>query len=163
METREIKELIEQLKGTEYGYIDIRHEGSQILLSKTVPVRESAEYARPEKETAEVSQGKSIQTEIPAAFKPAENAVTNNKEEEANCEILKSPMVGTFYESPSPEAEAFIKVGDKVKKGDTLCIIEAMKLMNEIEAECSGTIIEILVDNEAVVEYNQPLFKIKAD
>lgn len=163
METREIKELIEQLKGTEYGYIDIRHEGSQILLSKTVPVRESFESPRQEKETAETNQVKSLQTETPSSIATAEIAVPVMEVEEANCEIVKSPMVGTFYESPSPEAEAFVKVGDKVKKGDTLCIIEAMKLMNEIEAECSGTIIEILIDNEAVVEYNQPLFKIKAN
>ena len=75
-------------------------------------------------------------------------------------EIL-SPMPGTFYTAPSPEAELFVKPGDTVKKGDTLCIIEAMKIMNEIEAESSGVISEVLINNGDPVEYNQPLFKIK--
>ena len=74
-------------------------------------------------------------------------------------EIL-SPMPGTFYAAPSPDADAFIKKGAQVKKGDTLCIIEAMKIMNEIEAEHSGVISEILIKNAEPVEYNQPLFKI---
>ena len=74
-------------------------------------------------------------------------------------EIL-SPMPGTFYAAPSPDADAFIKKGAQVKKGDTLCIIEAMKIMNEIEAERSGVISEILIKNGEPVEYNQPLFKI---
>ena len=69
-------------------------------------------------------------------------------------------MPGTFYSAPSPEAESFVKAGDVVKKGQTLCIIEAMKIMNEIEAESNGVISEILIKNGAPVEYNQPLFKI---
>ncbi len=73
---------------------------------------------------------------------------------------VTSPTVGVFYASPSPESEPFVKVGDKVKKGDTLCIIEAMKLMNEIPAETEGTVAEILASNGQVVEYSQPLFRI---
>lgn len=72
-----------------------------------------------------------------------------------------SPMVGTFYGAPSPEKPSFVKVGDKVKKGQTVCIIEAMKLMNEIECDYDGEVIEILVENEAMVEYGQPLFVIR--
>ena len=72
--------------------------------------------------------------------------------------VLRSPFVGTFYRSPSPGSEAFAEVGKRVKKGDTLCIIEAMKLMNEIEAEFDGVIKEILVENEQPVEFDQPLF-----
>lgn len=75
--------------------------------------------------------------------------------------IMKSPLVGTFYNAPSPDAEAFVKVGDTVKKGQVLGIIEAMKLMNEIECEFDGTLEEILVDNETMVEYGQPLFVIR--
>lgn len=71
-----------------------------------------------------------------------------------------SPLVGTFYNSPSKEAEPFVKIGDKVKKGQTIAIIEAMKLMNEIEADYEGTVTDILVTNESVVEYGQPLFTI---
>jgi acetyl-CoA carboxylase biotin carboxyl carrier protein len=72
--------------------------------------------------------------------------------------LVKSPMVGTFYRSPGPDAKPFVEVGQAVKQGDTLCIIEAMKLLNEIEAEISGTIREILVENGQPVEYGQPLF-----
>ena len=71
---------------------------------------------------------------------------------------VKSPMVGTFYASLSPDKEPFVKIGSKVKKGDTLCIIEAMKLMNEIESEFDGEVVEILIKNEEMVEYNKPLF-----
>ena len=85
----------------------------------------------------------------------------NVKEEEENYKIVKSPMVGTFYESSSPKANPYVKVGDKVKKGDVLCIIEAMKLMNEIESEYDGEIVEVCVKNEEMVEFGKPLFKIK--
>lgn len=76
----------------------------------------------------------------------------------ASGETIKAPIVGTFYEAPSPDADAFVKVGDSVKKGDVLCIIEAMKLMNEIESEVSGVITEILVTNAQPVQYDEPLF-----
>lgn len=75
--------------------------------------------------------------------------------------VIYSPMVGTFYSKSSPSAEPFVKVGDKVKKGDVLCIIEAMKLMNEIESEYDGEIIEIYIQDDEMVEYGKPLFRIK--
>ncbi|MEO0481435.1 MAG: acetyl-CoA carboxylase biotin carboxyl carrier protein, partial [Planctomycetota bacterium] len=81
----------------------------------------------------------------------------------ANGEVFTSPMVGTYYSSPSPDASAFVDVGDRVAEGSTLCILEAMKVMNEIQAEQSGTITEILVKNGDPVEYGQPLFVIDAD
>ena len=80
--------------------------------------------------------------------------------EKTNSEEILSPMPGTFYSSSSPDAAPFIKEGDKVSKGDSLCIIEAMKIMNEIEAEKSGTIVKLLIDDGSAVEYNQPLFLI---
>lgn len=76
------------------------------------------------------------------------------------CEVT-SPIVGTFYTSSSPDADAFVKVGDKVKKGQVLCIVEAMKLMNEIESDVDGEVVEILVENAEMVEFGQPLFRIK--
>ena len=78
--------------------------------------------------------------------------------EDAEGEVVKSPMVGTFYRSSSPDSAPFVEVGDTVKVGDTLCIVEAMKLLNEIESEFAGTIKEILVDNGQPVEYGEPLF-----
>lgn len=83
------------------------------------------------------------------------------KEEIEDYKVIKSPMVGTFYSKPEPTAEPFVKVGDKVKKGQTLCIIEAMKLMNEIEAESDGEIVEICAADDNMVEFGEMLFKIK--
>lgn len=83
------------------------------------------------------------------------------KEEIENYKTIKSPMVGTFYSKSSPTAEPFVKVGDKVKKGQTLCIIEAMKLMNEIESEYDGEIIEICAQDDSMVEFGEKLFKLK--
>lgn len=83
------------------------------------------------------------------------------KEEVENYKIIKSPMVGTFYSKSAPTAEPFVKVGDKVKKGQTLCIIEAMKLMNEIESECDGEIVEVCAQDDSMVEFGESLFKIK--
>lgn len=77
---------------------------------------------------------------------------------EANYETIKSPMIGTFYRKPSPDKDAFVNVGDAVKEGDTVCVIEAMKLFNEIESEISGKIVKVLVDDATPVEYDQPLF-----
>jgi len=80
---------------------------------------------------------------------------------DANLHVVKSPFVGTFYGSPAPGKPAYVKVGDKVKTGQTLCVLEAMKIMNEIDADMAGEIVEICVDNESLVEFGQPLFKIK--
>ena len=83
------------------------------------------------------------------------------KKEETNLHIIKSPMVGTFYRAPTPDAPPYVDVGDRIKKGDVVCIIEAMKIMNEIESDVKGEIVEALIVNEGPVEYNQPLFKVR--
>lgn len=80
---------------------------------------------------------------------------------DAGLHVVKSPFVGTFYAAPSPGKPAYVKVGDRVKNGQSLCVLEAMKIMNEIESDISGEIVEICVDNESLVEFGQPLFKIK--
>ena len=95
------------------------------------------------------------------AAAPAAESIQPEKEEVLEGNLVKSPLVGTFYNAPSPDAEPYVKVGDTVKKGQVLAIVEAMKLMNEIESEFDGTVEKILVSNEEVVEYGQPLFVIK--
>ena len=90
----------------------------------------------------------------------AEKKKAEEKEEAAAGNVVESPLVGTFYAAPAEDAQAFVKVGDKVEKGQTLGIVEAMKLMNEIESDYSGTVAEILVHNQEGVEYGQPLFRI---
>ncbi|MDX1547360.1 MAG: acetyl-CoA carboxylase biotin carboxyl carrier protein [Rhodothermales bacterium] len=112
-------------------------------------------YAAPPATPAAPEAAPSAAPAAPEAAPPAK--------EEAPSEaghVLKAPIVGTFYRSPAPDADAYVEVGDAVKKGDVLCIIEAMKLMNEIECEVAGTVTKILVDNAEPVEYDQPLFVI---
>lgn len=97
----------------------------------------------------------------PAAAAPAPAADASAAPVAENQHELHSPIVGTFYRAPSPEADSFVQVGQTVSAGDTVCIIEAMKIMNEIEADVSGKVVKILVDNGQPVEYNQPLFVIE--
>ena len=96
----------------------------------------------------------SVATSAPA------NASAGTKEEE-NILVIKAPMVGAFYAAPSPESEPYVKVGSAVRPETTVCILEAMKVMNEVRAECSGEILEVLVKNGMPVEYGQPLFKVR--
>ena len=107
--------------------------------------------------------GESIQTKSVQvkSSEPAKEKISSEKSD-SNGESILSPMPGTFYSASSPEADPFIKPGDTVSKGDTLCIIEAMKIMNEIESEKSGVIKEVIVENGSPVEFNQPLFIIEA-
>ena len=98
---------------------------------------------------------------VQPAAAPAQDNAQQEKEETLDGNVVKSPLVGTFYNAPSPDAEPYVKVGDTVKIGQVLAIVEAMKLMNEIESEFDGTVEKILVSNEEVVEFGQPLFVIK--
>jgi acetyl-CoA carboxylase biotin carboxyl carrier protein len=100
---------------------------------------------------------------VVAAPAPSPEAMAEEPETGGGDHEVQSPMVGTFYRAPSPEADAFVQLGDRVTEGQTLCIVEAMKLMNEIEADATGTITAILVDNAQPVQFGQALFKIKAE
>ena len=98
--------------------------------------------------------------DISMAMATAAEAASGAEDEEDEAFLIKSPLVGTFYAAPAQDAEPFVKIGDRVKKGQVLAIVEAMKMMNEIESDCDGTVADILVDNGAPVEFGQPLFKI---
>jgi acetyl-CoA carboxylase biotin carboxyl carrier protein len=98
--------------------------------------------------------------DISMAMATAAEAASGAEDEEDEAFVIKSPLVGTFYAAPAQDAEPFVKIGDRVKKGQVLAIVEAMKMMNEIESDCDGTVADILVDNGAPVEFGQPLFKI---
>lgn len=100
------------------------------------------------------------QIAAPAATAPVA-APQKSATSDAGLHVIKSPFVGTFYASPSPGKPVYCKVGDKVKSGQALCVLEAMKIMNEIDSDINGEIVEICVENESLVEYGQPLFKIK--
>ncbi|MDI6850964.1 MAG: acetyl-CoA carboxylase biotin carboxyl carrier protein [bacterium] len=136
MEEHDLQEM--ELKGLFY-HIKLRKAGE----TNYIPLEQTN---KSEKQTI-VSSGS-------ASVQPAEA----KKESENNYYQIRSPMVGTFYRSPSPGAEPYVKEGDIVKKGQVLCIIEAMKVMNEIESDVNGRIVKVLVENGKPVEYNQPLF-----
>ena len=144
-----LKEIIYILENSEINEIDINFWGRKFRVVKSPGVNVI------EDESVKNFSDFSEQVEKSDTKPP----IAENTSESTNQEIL-SPMPGTFYTAPSPDAEVFVKEGVAVKKGDTLCIIEAMKIMNEIEAEQSGVISEILIKNGEPVEYNQPLFKI---
>lgn len=153
MDIRKIKKLIELLEETGIAEIEIKEGEESLRLSRhSYPV-----------ETQQVKYMPTPQVAAPQAPMTI-NAIDANEAKPqvaSNGHKVHSPMVGTMYTSPSPEAPPFVTVGQTVKVGDTLCIIEAMKMFNEIEADCSGTITAILVANGAPVEYDQPLFTIE--
>lgn len=165
MDINQIKKLIKIIENSTLNEVEIEEGNLRIKVSKSAP--ESSHpmtYQHilpppPPPAQAPVQQQVQAQTapaaeEIPQA--PAE------KEQAQGYEIV-SPIVGTFYRSPAPDADPYVKEGDRIKPGDVLCIVEAMKLMNEIESDVSGTILKILAENGKPVEYNQPMFIIKTD
>jgi acetyl-CoA carboxylase biotin carboxyl carrier protein len=155
MDLRKLKKLIDLVQESGIGEIEITEGEEKVRISRQAagPVIMAAPSMQPMAYGAPAS-GPSAGT--PGASAPAEAAATEPKGHQ-----LKSPMVGTFYRAPSPGAPSFIEVGQAVTKGQTLCIIEAMKLLNEIESDVSGTIKAILVENGQPVEYGQPLFIIE--
>ncbi|MGE5807709.1 MAG: acetyl-CoA carboxylase biotin carboxyl carrier protein [Nitrospirota bacterium] len=157
MNLKEIKELIEILKGTDISEIEIERSGVKVRLRKGGDV--TFHPAMPRMEYPPAAIVAPTVTEIPAA-PPAEKAA-EPVAAKANEVRVTSPIVGTFYRSSSPDKPPYVEIGDLVKKGQVLCIIEAMKLMNEIESEQAGKIVQILVENGQPVEYGQPLFVIE--
>ena len=145
-----LKEIIYILENSDVNEIDVSFWGRRFRVVKSAGVS-----------VMEKPQAQTTSLNAPLSDKSNEPSNPISEPVDANSKEVLSPMPGTFYSAPSPEADPFVKVGDSVKKGDTLCIIEAMKIMNEIEAESSGTISEIVINNGEPVEYNQPLFKIK--
>lgn len=149
MNLEEIKELIDILEGTDISEINIEEEDSSVSIKKGTPRALNTGQENPmSQEQVVVSET----TEQEPVNQPVEEEANDNQQE------IKAPMVGTFYRAPSPDAEPFVEVGDVIKEDDILCIIEAMKLMNEIEAEAKGKIVDILVEDGEAVEYGQSIF-----
>ncbi len=152
MEYKEIKKLMDDMGNSKIDSLEIEFpDGIKISMSKNKETIVQA--TAPMTHVIEASAPMTAPTVVPQQ----ETSVVVTEE----CKVIKSPMVGTFYASSSPDKPAIVKVGDKVKKGQTLCIVEAMKLMNEIESEFDGEIVEVCVKNEEMVEFGTPLFKIK--
>jgi len=149
MDLRKLKKLIDLVEESGIAELELTEDGEKVRISRNFTANNNAptqqyyaQYAPPAQQQPQISQAPA------AADAPAvETGHT-----------VKSPMVGTFYRASSPDAKAFVEVGDTVAVGDTLCIIEAMKLLNEIESDKAGVVKKILVDNGLAVEYGEPLF-----
>ena len=154
MDLRKIKKLMELLEESGIAEIEVKEGEESIKLSRNTQAVQN--IINP---TAETNQT------ITAIDNVKDTAVTDDKKDKSkelpDGDIITSPMVGTFYRAASPESKPFVEKGQKVSKGDTLCILEAMKMMNQVNAETGGTIIDILVDDAEPVEFGQPLFVIK--
>ena len=151
MEYKEIKQLMEDMENSSLSSLDISlPDGTKISIQKENN-EETKNY------TVQSSKAVKIENNKKEEQKIFESKTSNNE----NRKIVKAPMVGTFYLKPSPTSEAYVEIGKTVKKGDTLCIIEAMKLMNEIESEFSGKIVEICVEDGQPVEFGQVLMYIE--
>lgn len=137
--------------------ITVEEEGSKISIAKTVQ-QQIVTVSAPSQQSAPVVAPTS--TPVVAASAPTAPTPAPASVEATQGKAINSPMVGTFYRASSPDAAPFVQVGDTVSIGSTLCIVEAMKLMNEIESDVAGTVLKVLVENGKPVEYNQPLFLI---
>jgi acetyl-CoA carboxylase biotin carboxyl carrier protein len=152
MDIRKVKKLIELLEESGIAEIEIKEGEESVRIS-----RSSSLTVAPAPMVAAAPVAAPAVAPAPAPVAPA----AGNESAVPSGHTVNSPMVGTFYRAPSPGAANFVEVGDKVSEGDTLCIVEAMKMMNQIEADKSGTIKAILIDDAAPVEFDEPLFVIE--
>jgi acetyl-CoA carboxylase biotin carboxyl carrier protein len=152
MDLRKLKTLIDLVAESDIAELEVTEGESKVRIVKSSAMPQGQMMMMPQ-------QGMPQQYAAPAPSAPAAVAVEAAPAEPTG-HIIKSPMVGTFYRSSAPGSPAFVEVGSAIKEGDTLCIIEAMKLLNEIDAEVSGVVSKILVENGQPVEFGQPLFVI---
>ncbi len=153
MDAKELKRVLDAIKDAELSELTLETPDYKLTVKRGGALPQAVAAAPPTAQPQLASPASAptpVVQETPAPAAPKSNLVE-----------ITAPIVGTFYASPSPDAGVFVKVGDRVKAGQVLCIIEAMKLMNEIEAEASGTVREVLVKNEEPVEYGQVLFRLE--
>ena len=157
MKTKEIRDLIDFIAETGLNEVNIETEELKLSVKRSADVTQVVEsVAAPMVPVQASAPAVAPASAAPAA--PQEAAASGGSADSSKYVEIKSPMIGTFYRSANPEAAPFANVGDSVSAGQTVCIVEEMKLLNEIESEVSGTIVKVLVDNATPVEYDQPLF-----
>ena len=154
MDIKELEQIISILKKNDVNEFELEQDGTSLKLSRGVAV-----LTTPQASTQVTVDAQPQQTPVAPAAPSANGSAPADSTE--GFHPVESPIVGTFYRKPSPDADPFVEVGKTVKKGDTLCIIEAMKLMNEIEAPISGTVKKILLDDSQVVEFGEVIFLIE--
>ncbi|SHE38578.1 acetyl-CoA carboxylase biotin carboxyl carrier protein [Fodinibius roseus] len=159
MDLRVIENLLELIAKSEVNEVSIEEGDFKIKVKKKADVEQPSMPVQYQMPAQALQQPAGAQQPAPQQPTPAkEEDDGEEKSDQPTGEVVKSPIVGTFYRSPSPEDDPFVKVGDQVEEGQTICIVEAMKIMNEIESDYSGEIKKILVDDAEPVEYDQPLF-----
>ncbi len=156
MDIRKVKKLIEMLEESQLNEIEIKEGEESVKLVKaiSVPIQEqivTSNVVAPAPQSSAAKDNLSLE----------EDSGQSTDVEKISGQTIDSPMVGTFYAAPNPGAKDFVSVGDKISEGDVLCIIEAMKMMNEVKADSSGTIKQVLIENAEPVEFGQPLFVIE--
>jgi acetyl-CoA carboxylase biotin carboxyl carrier protein len=159
MDLRKIKKLIELLEESELAEIEI-HEGEESVRL----IRSHPQPAPSQTVQLPAAAMAAPQAPVPVASAPSSSAPSASADDTVDLpegEVVRSPMVGTFYSSPNPDSPAFVKEGSMVSQGDTLCLIEAMKMFNQIEAELSGKVVKVLVEDGQPVEFDEPLFVIQ--
>jgi acetyl-CoA carboxylase biotin carboxyl carrier protein len=165
LEIQDIKELIQLFNESQIDELSVEHGNSKLNLKKRLGNTESVLSIQPTVSTKTVANPSSVAPTTKELANSILGSVKNMSPSEPktdeNLLTVTSPMVGTFYASSSPEASNYVSVGSQVKNGDVVCIVEAMKLFNEIESEVNGEVVEILVQNGQLVEYGQPLFHIR--
>ena len=154
---KKIKELIKIMKANDLVEVEIKHGDDKIFLKRSQPQQVVNQMPVMRFDAA------AVPVAAQAAEAPGQSAAPQPAPGDENLKEITSPIVGTFYATPSPDSEPFVEVGTVVNPQTVICIIEAMKVLNEIKAETSGTIVEVLVTNGQAVEYGQPLFKFKPD
>lgn len=159
MDIRDIQNLIKFVSKAEVSEVKYKTKDFEITIKTPLAGNENSAFQMPQ--TVFAPAAAPLNTSAPAstpATSPAPAPQAEPKTEESNYITIKSPMIGTFYRKPSPDKDVFVNVGDDVSTGKVVCVIEAMKLFNQIESEVSGKIVKILVDDASPVEYDQPLF-----
>ena len=156
MDIRKVKKLIEMLEESQLNEIEIKEgeESVKLVKATTVPIQEqivTSNIAATASQPTAMNEVTSVESDTEESTEP----------ETISGKTIDSPMVGTFYAAPNPGAKDFVSVGDKISEGDVLCIIEAMKMMNEVKADSSGIIKQVLIENAEPVEFGQPLFVIE--
>ena len=159
MNIDEIKDILKFLDKSSLAYLEIKEGDFYIKIDKSLNRDNSVSEKHKDLKSSNIEENPVKHNDKIGIIE--EEALSKDESFEKEGEVIVAPMVGTFYGAASPGSEPFIKIGDRVDKGKVLCIIEAMKLMNEIECEIQGEVIEILVQDGDMVEYGQPLFKIK--
>lgn len=155
MDINLVKKLIKIVEQSDISKISIQEGDVKIKISKNSDSQAQVAFTQGAPAPAPVP------VQNPPAAEPAADKQIEKETPKSNLHEIRSPIVGTFYRAPAPDADPYVKVGDEVSPGTVLCIVEAMKLMNEIESDVSGKIVKILVENATPVEYNQPLFLIE--